>query len=162
MAAQPADHPVLQVFAYIRLIHESVRDAIAESLPEGLSVPQYEVLRLIDFRGDGITPAEVCEALHIPKSGLTNTLQRLEANGFVRIAPCPEDGRKKQIWITPAGRAAYVDALAGIRPKMDSLREAFTLDEFREALPFLKALRAWFQEPEWSEGEQAESHSRSG
>jgi DNA-binding MarR family transcriptional regulator len=150
LAAQPADHPVLQVFANIRLIHEGVRDAIAESLPEGLTVPQYEVLRLIDFRGDGISPAEISETLHIPKSGLTNTLQRLEANGYVRVEPCAEDGRKKRVWLTPAGREAFVDALAGIRPKMDHLREAFTLEEFREALPFLKALRAWFQEKDWA------------
>lgn len=146
MAAQPADHPVLQVFGLIRLIHEGVRDAIAESLPEGLTVPQYEVLRLIDFRGDGITPAEISQALHTPKSALTNTLQRLEENGFVQVRPCEEDGRKKRVWLTDVGRSAYIDALAGIKPKMDTLREAFTLEEFREALPFLKALRTWFDE----------------
>jgi DNA-binding MarR family transcriptional regulator len=150
LAAQPADHPVLQVFANIRLIDEEVRDAIAGCLPEGLSVPQYEVLRLIDFRGEGQTPAEIAETLHIPKSGLTNTLQRLEANGYARIEPCAEDGRKKRVWMTPAGRQAYADALEGIRPKMEHLREAFTLDEFREALPFLKALRAWFKEKDWA------------
>jgi DNA-binding MarR family transcriptional regulator len=150
LAAQPADHPVLQVFANIRLIDEEVRDAIAGCLPEGLTVPQYEVLRLIDFRGEGLTPAEIAETLHIPKSGLTNTLQRLEANGYARIEPCAEDGRKKRVWMTPAGRQAYVDALEGIRPKMEHLREAFTLDEFREALPFLKALRAWFKEKDWA------------
>src|SRR5690242_19951493 len=103
VAAQLADHPVLEVFATIRRIHEAVQDAIAESLPEGLTVPQHEVLRLFDFRGDGLTPAEISQALHIPKSALTNTLQRLEAGGLVRIQPCPEDGRKKRVWLTPAG-----------------------------------------------------------
>jgi DNA-binding MarR family transcriptional regulator len=138
------------VFASIRLIDEEVRDAIASCLPEGLTVPQYEVLRLIDFRGEGLTPAEIAETLHVPKSGLTNTLQRLEANGYARIEPCAEDGRKKRVWMTPAGRQAYVDSLAGIRPKMERLREAFTLDEFREVLPFLKALHAWFKQKDWA------------
>lgn len=146
MAAQPADHPVLQVFANIRLIHENVRDAIAASLPERLNVQQYEVLRLLDFRGDGLAPADIAKTLHIPKSVVTATLQRLEENGFAKVEPSPEDGRRKRVCMTPAGRQAYVEALAGIRPKMESLREAFTLDEFREALPFLKALRAWFEE----------------
>jgi DNA-binding MarR family transcriptional regulator len=150
LAAKPADHPVLQVFASIRLIDEEVREAIAACLPEGLTVPQYEVLRLLDFRGQGLTPAEIAETLHIPKSGLTNTLQRLEANGYARIEPCADDGRKKRVWMTPAGGQAFAEALAGIRPKMEHLREAFTLDEFREALPFLKALHAWFKEKDWA------------
>jgi DNA-binding MarR family transcriptional regulator len=150
VAAQPADHPVLQVFATIRMITDEVDDAVAESLPEGLTVPQYEVLRLLEFRGEGLTPAEIAQTLHVPKSGLTNTLQRLEANGFARVEPCAEDGRKKRVWLTPAGRDAYVVALAGIKPKMEHLREAFTIEEFREALPFLKALRAWFHEKDWA------------
>src|SRR5262249_13790629 len=103
-------------------------------------------MRLMDFRGDGLTPAEIAQALHRPKSGLTNTLQRLEGNGFVRIEPCAEDGRKKQVWLTAAGRKAYVEAVTRLKPKMERLREGFTLEEFREALPFLKALRAWFEE----------------
>jgi len=150
MAAQALDHPVIQVFAHIRMIDDDVRDATAESLPEGLTVPQFEVLRLIDFRGDGLTPADIAQSLHAPKSGLTNTLQRLEAGGLARIEPCSQDGRKKRVWLTPAGRAAYARALDVIRPKMSHLREALTVDEFRAALPFLKALHAWFQEKDWA------------
>jgi DNA-binding MarR family transcriptional regulator len=147
---QPLDHPVLQVFTMIRLIDNGVRDQMAESLPDGLTLPQYEVLRLLDLRGDGQTPAEIAQALHINKSGLTTTLQRLEAGGFARIEPCPEDGRKKRVWITPAGREIYARSIAAIRPKMEKLREAFILDEFREAYPFLRALQTWFAERDWA------------
>jgi DNA-binding MarR family transcriptional regulator len=147
---QPLDHPILQVFSMIRLIDNGVRDQIAESLPDGLTVPQFEVMRLLDLRGDGQTPAEIAQALNINKSGLTTTLQRLESGGFVRIEPCPEDGRRKRVWITPAGRETYVLVIAAIRPRMGKLREAFTLDEFREAYPFLRALQTWFAERDWA------------
>jgi DNA-binding MarR family transcriptional regulator len=150
VAVQIVDHPVVQVFTEIRLIDEGVRDAIAESLPEGLTVPMYDVLRLLELRGDGLTPAEIAQGLHEPKSGMTTTLQRLEGGGFIRIEPCPEDGRKKRVFVTPSGRDAFTEAVAGIRPKMEHLREAFTMDEFREALPFLKALHAWFEERDWA------------
>jgi DNA-binding MarR family transcriptional regulator len=150
MAAQRLEHPVIQVFDDIRRIDEEVREAISEVLPAGLTLPQYGVLRLIDDVGDGLTPAEIAQALNAPKSGVTAVLQRLEANGFARIEPCPEDGRKKRVWMTPAGRASYAEALAGIRPRMSHLREAFTVEEFREALPFLKALRAWFEQRDWA------------
>jgi DNA-binding MarR family transcriptional regulator len=150
VATQIFDHPVLQVFSEIHFIHDGVRDAIAESLPPELTVPQYEVLRLLDVRGDGLTPAEISEAVYATKSSLTVTLQRLEAADFIRVEPCAEDGRKKRVWLTQAGAGVYSRAVAAIRPKMDHLREAFTLDEFRAALPFLKALHAWFKERDWA------------
>jgi len=150
MASEPLGNPVLQVFGMIRLIDNGVRDQIAESLPDGLSVSQYEMLRLFDLKGDGMTPAEIAQTLHAPKSGVTAILQRLEANGFIRVEPCPDDGRRKRVWITPEGREIYVKAVGAIRPKMDKLREAFTMEEFREALPFLRALQTWFAERDWA------------
>lgn len=150
MASEPLGTPVLQVFGMIRLIDNGVRDQIAESLPDGLSVSQYEMLRLFDLKGDGMTPAEIAQTLHAPKSGVTAILQRLEANGFIRVEPCPDDGRRKRVWITPEGREIYVKAVGAIRPKMDKLREAFTMEEFREALPFLRALQTWFAERDWA------------
>lgn len=151
MTSLPLGNPVLQTFALIRQIDNGVRDQIAECLPEGLNVSQYETLRLFDLKGDGLAPAEIAQSLHLPKSVVTSILQHLEASGFVRIEPCPQDGRRKQAWITAAGRDIYVASVAAIRPKMEKLREAFTLDEFREALPFLRALQTWFAERDWAE-----------
>jgi len=150
LASQPIDHPILQVFTMIRRIEDGVREQISECLPPGLSLSQYEVMRLLALKGEGQTPAEIAQALHATKSSLTTTLQRLEASGLARIEPCPEDGRKKRVWLTPAGENAYIQALGAIRPKMSKLREAFTLEEFREALPFLKALQTWFAERDWA------------
>jgi DNA-binding MarR family transcriptional regulator len=149
MALQTYDHPILQAFAMIRRIDNDVREQIAESLPTGLNVTQYEVMRLLDLKGDGLTPAEIAMSLQINKSGLTAALQRLDASGFILVEPCSEDGRKKRIRMTPAGQEIYIQARDAIRPKMSKLREAFTLDEFREALPFLKALQTWFAERDW-------------
>lgn len=148
--ASELGNSVLQVFGTIRRIDEGVREQIAESLPEGLSVSQYELMRLLDLKGDGLTPAEIAQTLHLPKSGVTAILQRLEASGFVRVEPCTEDGRRKRVWITPAGSEIYVEAVGAIRPKMEKLREAFTMDEFRDALPFLKALQTWFAQRDWA------------
>jgi len=149
MAAQPADHPTVQVFDEIRRIDNATRAAISEELPKGLTFAQYEVLSLLARRGDGFTPAEIARAVQVAKSGLTNTLQRLESGRLARVEPCGKDGRKKRVWLTPEGRAAYQQTMAGVRPKMDHLKEAFTTEEFREALPFLKALSAWFEERGW-------------
>jgi DNA-binding MarR family transcriptional regulator len=146
MAALVEDHPDIAVFREIKLIDLLSRQAIGANLPVGLNYPQYEVLTLLLRTGDGITPMEIARTLKATKSGLTNTLQRLCARQLVRVEDCDADGRKKRIWLTPAGRQAYAQAMAAIRPKLDGLRGGFTAKEFREALPFLRALRTWLSE----------------
>lgn len=146
MAAEPEDHPDVQVFDEIRYIEHLVRTAIARKLPVGLTYPQFEVMNLLSRRGDGITPLDIARALQMTKSGLTNTLQRLCARKLIRVEYCEADGRRKRIWLTPDGKQAYGQSIVAIRPRMESLRDGFTQKEFREALPFLKALRTWLGE----------------
>ena len=146
MAAEPEDHADVQVFDEIRYIEHLVRTAIARKLPVGLTYPQFEVMNLLSRRGDGVTPLAIARALQMTKSGLTNTLQRLCAIGLIRVEICANDGRRKRIWLSPEGRAAYGKCMVAMRPRMDRLRDGFTQKEFRDALPFLKALRTWLGE----------------
>jgi len=139
-------HPVLNVFALIRQIDDGVREQVAECLPEGLNVQQYELLRLLDISGEGQNPDQIAQRQHLPKSIVEATLQELVAAGFVTV-----DAASARVWATPAGKAAYVAAVAALRPKMERLREAFTLEEFRDAQPFLKALQTWFAERDWAD-----------
>lgn len=143
MAAEPEDHPDVQVFDEIRYIEHLVRTTITRKLPVGLTYPQFEVMNLLSRRGDGITPLDIARALQMTKSGLTNTLHRLIARNLVSVEHCSTDGRRKRIWLTSEGRQAYGQSMMAIRPKMEDLRDGFTQKEFREVLPFLKALRTW-------------------
>ncbi|WP_293906647.1 MarR family transcriptional regulator [Phenylobacterium sp.] len=146
MAAVIEDHPEVQVFDEISLIEHGVRMAISRALPVGLTYPQYEVLNLIARRGQDLTPAVIAGALKMTPGAITNTLQRLEATRLVSVAPCGADRRKKRVGLTPEGREAYARSMAAIRPKVERLRDGFTQKEFREALPFLRALRIWMTE----------------
>jgi DNA-binding MarR family transcriptional regulator len=143
MAAMVEEHPEVQVFDEISMIEHGVRTVVGGCLPVGLSYPQFEVLNLIARRGDDLTPARIATALQMTPGAITNTLQRLEAMRLILVEPCDTDRRKKRVRMSGEGREAYNRSMAAIRPKMEKLREAFTQKEFREALPFLRALRAW-------------------
>ncbi len=143
MASVIEEHPEVQVFDEISLIEHGVRTAISRSLPVGLSYPQYEVLSLIARRGEDLTPAGIADALKMTPGAITNTLQRLEGAKLVSVEPCVADRRKKRVRMTAEGREAYARSMAAIRPKVEKLREGFTQKEFRDALPFLRALRIW-------------------
>jgi DNA-binding MarR family transcriptional regulator len=140
------EHPEVQVFDEIGLIEAGVRGVIGRRLPVGMTYPQFEVLNLVVRRGGELTPAQIAVALHMTPGAITNTLQRLVATRQVEIEPCGADRRKKRVRLTAEGREAYNRAMAAIRPKMEALREGFTQKEFREVLPFLRALRVWMAE----------------
>ena len=146
MGVSVEDHPEVQVFDEISLIEHGVRMAISRALPVGLTYPQYEVLNLIARRGDDLSPAFISNSLKMTPGAITNTLQRLEAVKLIVVEQCEADRRRKRVRMTPAGREAYVRSMAAIRPKVEKLRDGFTQKEFREALPFLRALRVWMTE----------------
>lgn len=146
MSPMVEEHPEIQVFDEIGLIEAGVRTVISRCLPLGVNYPQFEVMNHLARRGEGRTPIQIAQALQMTPGAITNTLQRMEATGLAEVRPDPEDGRKKRVALTPAGRQAYQSAMAALKPRMGSLREGFTQKEFREALPFLRALRAWMQE----------------
>jgi len=146
MASEPEDHPDVQVLDEIALIDHLVRASVIRNLPSGLSYAQFEVLSLLARRGDGVTPGEVARVLKVTKSGLTNTLQRLEGGKMVRTEASKDDGRRKLLWLTAEGRDIYRQAMAGIRPQIAGLRGGFSQQQFRDALPFLRSLRGWLAE----------------
>lgn len=146
MAAMVEEHPEIQVFDEIGMIECGIRTIVTRCLPVGLTYPQFEVMNYLARRGEAQTPAHIAAALQMTPGAITNTLQRMEAQGLAVVEPDAADRRKKRVSMTPAGRSAYQRAMAAIKPRMESLREGFTQKEFREALPFLKALRSWMDE----------------
>jgi DNA-binding MarR family transcriptional regulator len=146
MASVAEEHPEVLVFDEIGLIEAGVRTIITRCLPVGVTYPQFEVMNYLMRRGEAQTPAAIAQALQMTPGAITNTLQRMEATGLAAVAPDALDRRKKRVTLTPEGRQAYQRAMAAMKPRMESLREGFTQKEFREVLPFLRALRSWMAE----------------
>lgn len=140
------DRPDVQVFTEIAIIDQLVTARLERSLPDGMSAAQFGVLTHFCRRGGVETPAQLARAFQVTKGAMTNTVQRLEAQGFVHVMPDETDGRRKLVSLTPEGAAAYERAIAALRPYYVGLREAFTDAEFEAAIPFLKALRIWLDE----------------
>jgi DNA-binding MarR family transcriptional regulator len=138
--------PDVAVFDEIGLITHLLRTTITRRLPEGMAYAQFELLLHFAREGDGQTPAQLARAMMLTKGAITNTLQRMEAAGHVAVLADAADGRKKRVRVTRTGLQAYNTVLKALRGNKDSLRSAFTDDEFRQALSFLKALRAFLED----------------
>src|SRR5579863_6848591 len=109
--------------------------------PYGLTFARYEALVLLSFSRAGALPLRVIgERLMVHPTSVTNTIDRLEAQGMVVRRPNPSDGRGRLAEITQHGRDAVQAATR------DLMAAEFGMGEYsepdREALfSLLRGLR---------------------
>lgn len=86
--------------------HQLLLARVDETLrPFGLTFARFELLTLLSFTREGRMPmASASARLQVHPTSVTNTVDRLEASGFVRREPHPGDGRATLVAITDAGR----------------------------------------------------------
>ncbi|MGG5820520.1 MarR family winged helix-turn-helix transcriptional regulator [Falsiroseomonas sp. HW251] len=135
------DPPLFALLNEISIIEHLARHRLERVLPDGLRASHFVVLNHLVRLGDGRSPARIARAVQVEKPAMTNTIQKLEARGLVRVGPHPRDGRGKLVFLTEAGRAAreagVAAATAAVAPLAAGLEEA----EMLAALPTLRRLR---------------------
>jgi len=152
------NRPDMAVFDTITAISYLMRQSISRRLPPGMPFAHFELLRLFAREGDGQTPAELARALMMTKGAITNILQRMETAGHITVAADGMDGRKKRVRITRSGLDVYNQITKALRSNTQALRGAFTESEFREALPFLSAVRVFLEDITSPDAPSAEPH----
>jgi len=120
------------------------RHASALVEPHGITLQQYNVLRILRGAGDeGLPTLEVAERMVEQTPGVTRLLDRLEAKELVRRQRCPKDRRQHLCWISPKGlqllekidpltTRAQEESLKGLRQK-DRITFIRLLDAIRAA-----------------------------
>jgi DNA-binding MarR family transcriptional regulator len=98
---------------FIAELHRAVH-AIGMRVSDELDITQPEALVLYFLAPNGAAPLEdVHRAFLHKRSTLTNVLERLESRGLIERAVSPDDRRRFDLRLTPAGRrtAGKVTAL---------------------------------------------------
>ena len=104
------------------------RHATAVVEPHGITLQQFNVLRILRGAGDtGLPTLEVAERMVEQTPGVTRLLDRLEAKELVRRQRCAKDRRQHLCWITQNGLALLekIDVLTTRSPEesMKGLRQ---------------------------------------
>ncbi len=136
------DPLIFRVLTEIGIIAQLSRTTMERSTPDGLSGAGFGVLsHLARLPGDW-SPARLARAFQVTKGAMTNTLQRLEADGLVRVAADPADGRAKHVTLTKKGLKARDAVVGTLAPSMQSLAGALPATLLAELLPRLAIMRA--------------------
>lgn len=141
---KPTEDPLaVRLLTEIGIIEQLARNRLERSLPDGLKVSQFSVLNHLVRLGGEWSPARLAKAFQVTKGAMTNTLQRLENRGLVRVLADPHDGRGKLVGITEAGREMRVRCLNCISPLFADLSSQLADKDFAAALPVLEKVRKY-------------------
>jgi DNA-binding MarR family transcriptional regulator len=155
MTPSALQHEIRQRRPFQSTAHEAVvalmrtadlvrRQMTALVVPHGITLQQYNVLRILRGAGnDGVPTLDVADRMIEQAPGVTRLLDRLEAKELIRRQRCPKDRRQHLCWIAPKGLAvlekidasaarAHDDSLKGLRHK-DRLTFIRLLDAIRAA-----------------------------
>jgi DNA-binding MarR family transcriptional regulator len=130
-----------RLFTEIVIIAQLSGNRLERVLPEGMSLAQFHVLTHFVRLGGQWAPGRLARAFQVTKGAMTNTVQRLEAQGFVKIDADPKDARAKLVEITDTGRRAHELAIRAVASAIGELAGEVRPGEVRNTLPFLENLR---------------------
>lgn len=92
------------IFALLAAAHSLEAKVEASLGSVGLSMPKFSVLSELVASGSPLSLSELAARLSCVRSNMTQLIDRLEADGFVRRVDCPNDRRSVKAEITPLGR----------------------------------------------------------
>lgn len=137
----PRDPLVLVLFSEIVMIEQLARTRLSRILPRGMELSHFIVLNHFARLGGEKTPGQLARIFQVSKGAMTNTLQRLDAAGYLHIRPDWDDARRKWVALSPAGQAARDRAVQAMAPAFDDLLAELGPDRLRGSLPTLRAIR---------------------
>lgn len=139
--SDPTQNLAVTLFSEILAVEQLARSSVAKVLPKGMELSHFSVLNHLAHAGSERSPAQLARTFHLTKGAMTNTLGKLEWNGWVHVRPDWDDARRKMVAISPSGLAARDAALAAIGPVIVDVVDKVGSDKVRAALPVLREMR---------------------
>jgi DNA-binding MarR family transcriptional regulator len=143
-----APEPPLALSAWVRLLkaHALMLRALRRSVPEGLTLPQFDVLAQLERRKDGMTPGDLTRALLVTAGNVTGIVDRLQRLGLVERRAVPEDRRTVRVCLSPRGRAVVRRAIPRHRRDIETLLGRLRTDDLARLRDLLGTLNRSLEE----------------
>ena len=110
--------------------------------PHGISLQQYNVLRILRGAGKAGTPTlEIADRMVEQTPGITRLLDKLERKKLVQRERCPEDRRQVLCWITRDGLQLLAELDKPVAAAGSGAMEPLTPAEQRSLIEMLERVR---------------------
>ena len=115
------DTNLLILLSEIATIEQLARNKLDNALPKDLNISSFSVLNHFSGSRAEKTPLQLARSFHVTKGAMTNTLNKLEKQGYIHVRPDWDDARKKCISISQSGIDARNNAMKSIKPILDEI-----------------------------------------
>jgi MarR family transcriptional regulator, organic hydroperoxide resistance regulator len=135
----PAQEAILGLYRTADLLRRRFTQLVE---PRGISLQQYNVLRILRGAGKEGTPTlEIADRMIEKTPGITRLLDKLEAKQLVRRERCPEDRRQVLCWITARGLQLLADLDKPMASAGANAMQPLTTDDLRSLIAALETIR---------------------
>ena len=115
------DMNLLILLSEIATIEQLARNRLDNALPKDLNISSFSVLNHFSGSKAEKTPLQLARSFHVTKGAMTNTLNKLEKQGYIHVRPDWNDARKKCVSISQSGIDARNNAMKSIKPILDEI-----------------------------------------
>ena len=115
------DMNLLILLSEIATIEQLARNKLDNALPKDLNISSFSVLNHFSGSRAEKTPLQLARSFHVTKGAMTNTLNKLEKQGYIHVRPDWNDARKKCVSISQSGIDARNNAIKFIKPILDEI-----------------------------------------
>ena len=115
------DINLLILLSEIATIEQLARNKLDNALPKDLNISSFSVLNHFSGSRAEKTPLQLARSFHVTKGAMTNTLNKLEKQGYIHVRPDWNDARKKCVSISQSGINARNNAMKSIKPILDEI-----------------------------------------
>ena len=125
----------------IRKIDKDAQRFVAQALGNtNLSLSDYDMIHTVQHR-PGITQEQLRQKYGQDKSTIARRAAKLEAGGYIERRPHPDDGRRKQLYITEKGSAVRNAKVEAETFYFEWLSAELTREELDVLCPLLNRLQ---------------------
>ncbi|MGW1749639.1 MarR family winged helix-turn-helix transcriptional regulator [Streptomyces sp. NPDC002092] len=112
MVAKKAEEALVDQWRDILALHARTQCELDRALHQhGLCASDFEVLDVLSGDSCNYRVQEISERVHLSQSALSRLIARLEKDGLVERAMCPEDRRGVRVALTAKGRTLHGEVL---------------------------------------------------
>jgi DNA-binding MarR family transcriptional regulator len=138
-AGQERDVPVSLWLSLLKA-HGLLLRRVRRRVPEGLTLPQFDVLAQLERHAAGMSPGQLTRELLVTAGNVTGIVDRLVRRGFVERRRVPSDGRTRRLVLTPEGRRVVRRAIPEHRKEIALHMAEVPPEELRALRDLLRSL----------------------
>jgi len=131
----------MDLLALLHTAYDAQATVEAKLGAAGLSLAKLSALKALADAGESLPLSQLAERLSCVKSNITQLVDRLEADGFVKRDADPRDRRTRLAVLTGAGRKACIDGTRIQQAAERELLTTLTRDEAAQLATLLAKLR---------------------